>query len=126
MSEVEFGDPCLRQVRLAREFELHGVAFVKNYEKTVGFTFYSQSLDSLSLTMDDLIQAKTVYDFFKKAFKESLATQPSMYKGFSNLNAEWILKTESKETLLKKIEQVMGIEWEKDFGIILSVHEKKK
>ena len=126
MSDVEFGDPHVHQVRLARKCELDGVAFVKNYEKTVGFTFYSQSVGSLSLTMEDLIQAKKVSDFFKDLFKESSATQPTMCKAGSELHAEWILKTENKEALLKKIEQVMGIEWRKDFDIILSVHKKEE
>lgn len=126
LSEVEFGDPHLHQVRLARKYELNGVAFVKNYEKTVGFTFYSQSVGSLSLTMEDLIQAKKVYDFFKELFKECLAAQPSMCKAGSNLNVEWSLKTENKEALLKKIEQVMGIEWRKDFDIILYVHKNEE
>lgn len=126
MSEVEFGDPHLHQVRLARKHELNGVAFVKNYEKTVGLTFYSQSVGSLSLTMEDLVQAKKVYDFFKELFKECLAAQPSMCKAGSNLNVEWNLETENKEALLKKIERVMSIEWRKDFDIILSAHKKEE
>ena len=125
MSEVEFGDPYLHQVSLARKYELKGVAFVKNYEKTVGFTFYSQSVGSLRLTMEDLIQAKKVYDFFKELFKESLIGQPSMSKGL-DLNVEWSLKTENREVLLKKIEQTIGVEWRNAFDTIFSAHEKKE
>jgi hypothetical protein len=76
--------------------------------------------------MEDLIQAKKVYDFFKELFKESLAGQPSMSKGFSDLNVEWSLKTENREALLKKIGQTMGIEWRKTFDTIFSAHEKKE
>lgn len=111
---------------LVRKYELNGVAFVRDYEKTVGFTFYSQKTGSLSLTMDDLVQAKKAYDFFKELFKESLAGPPSMSKGLSDLNVEWNLKTENREALLKKIEQTMGFEWRKAFDIIFSAHGKKE
>ena len=76
--------------------------------------------------MEDLVQAKKLYDLFKELFKESLTTQPSMSKGLplSTLDVEWSLKTENKEALLKKIDQVMGVEWRKAFNTILSAHEK--
>ena len=124
LREVEFGDPRLRKVSLVKKYELDGVAFVKDYEKTVGFTFYSQSTGSLSLTMEDLFQAKKAYDFFKELFKEFLDGQPYMSKSFSNLNVEWNLKKENKEDMLKKIEQAMGVDWRNSFNTIFSVHEK--
>jgi hypothetical protein len=58
LREVEFGDPDLREVRLAIKCELDGVAFIKGHENTVKFTFYSQVTGSLSLTMKDLVQAQ--------------------------------------------------------------------
>ena len=122
--EIEFGDPCLRKVRLARKYELNGLAFVKDFEKTVGFTFYSQITSSLSMTIDDLFQAKKVYDFFKNLFQDFIDNQPRMSKSLLNLNVEWKLKKENKEDLLKKIEQAMGVNWKNAFDTIFSAHEK--
>ena len=126
LREVEFGDPCLHMTSLVRKYELKGVAFVRDCEKTVGFTFYSHRTGDLGLTMDDLVQAKKAYDFFKELFKESLACQPSMSKGLSDLNVEWSLKIENREVLLKKIEQCMGVEWRTAFNTVFSAHEKGK
>lgn len=124
MYTIDFGDPCLRKVRLARKCELDGVAFVKDFEKTVGFTFYSPFTSSLRMTIDDLFQAKKVYDFFNNLFKNFLDNQPNMSKSLLNLNVEWKLKTENKEDLLKKIEQSMGVNWKNAFDTVFSVHEK--
>jgi hypothetical protein len=122
--KIEFGDPCLRKVRLARKYELDGVAFVKDFEKTVGFTFYSQITSILSMELDDLFQAKKVYDFFKTLFKDFLDDQPNMGKSLQHLHVEWKLKTENKDELLKKLEQTMGVNWKNAFDTIFSVHEK--
>jgi hypothetical protein len=35
LPEIEFCNPHLRKVRRVIEYELHGIAFVKGYEKTV-------------------------------------------------------------------------------------------
>lgn len=124
MNEIYFGDPCLRKVRLAKKYELDGVAFVEDFEKTVGFTFYSQITRSLSMTIDDLFQAKKVYDFFKELFQDFIDNQPRMSKSLLNLNVEWTLKEESKEDLLIKIEQAMGVNWKNAFDKIFSAHDK--
>ena len=73
LCEIKFGDPSLHEVRLVRKYELDGVAFIKDIAKPVGFTFYSQTIGSLDLTMEALEAAQKLYVFFKDLFKEPLA-----------------------------------------------------
>jgi len=123
LREVEFDDPSMRNVSLARRHELEGVAFVKDYVKTVRFTFYSQSKSSLSLIMEDFVQAKMVYDFFKELFEEFFS-QSRKSKSLLGIIVEWNWKTKDKENALLKIEQTMGIDWRNAFETIFYVHEK--
>ena len=122
MHEIEFGNPNLHHARFARQYGLDSVAFVKGYEKTVAFQFFSQVKGDLNLQIEDLFQSKKICDFFKELFNESLATKPSMSKSISHLYVRYILKTENKEVLLQKIEMSMGVEWRKAFDSILSAH----
>jgi hypothetical protein len=123
-NSIIFGDPDLRGVSLVRKYELNGVAFVKEYEKTVGFTFYSQCKDDLRLEMEDMYQAHWVYAFFKDVFKESFSNQPSMTKaGMMGLYAEFKLKAESRESLLTNINRTMGVHWQNAFSAIFSAHD---
>ena len=120
LSEVKFGDPNLHEVRLARKYELDGVAFIM--EKPIGFTFYLQCTGSLSIVMEALEQSKRLYNFFKELFKEPLAPMKKDSL-LSTLNVELSLKTENNEVLLQRIENSMGSEWRKAFDTIISAHE---
>jgi hypothetical protein len=121
MCKIKFGDPNLHSVRLSRKYELDGIAFIKGFEKPIGFTFYSPSRGNLDLTMEALEQAENLYIFFKQRFKVPFA--PMRKDSSSRLNVELELKTEDKEEVLQEIEKNMSVEWRKVFNTILSVHE---
>jgi len=123
LCEIKFGDPNLHEVRLARKYELDGVAFIKGIEKPVGFTFYSQYVGNLNLKMEALEQAMKLYCFFKELFEEPLAPMKKDSL-LSSLNVEWRLKIENKEAVLQKIEKSMGVEWRKAFDNMFSAQEK--
>jgi DUF917 family protein len=69
LSGIEFGKPYLQAVRLVRKYELEGVAFVEDYDKTVSFTFHSAHLGNLNLMIENLYQAREVYHFFRNLSK---------------------------------------------------------
>ena len=123
MPKVEFGKPYLRTVRLVRKHELIGVAFVEGYEKTVSFTFYSGHSENLSLEMEDLYQAKYVYDYLRSLFRNCADDESGMRKSLG-LFVEWTVKKAKQEAVLSKIENTMGTDWRDGFRTILSVYEK--
>jgi hypothetical protein len=123
MPKVDLGKPYLRTVRLVRKYELAGVAFVEGYEKTVSFTFHSGSPEKLSLQMEDLYQAKYVYDYFRSLFKNCADEESGMQKSLG-LFVEWTVTKAKQETTLSKIENAIGADWRDAFRTILSVYEK--
>lgn len=101
MSKIEFSEPHLRRVRRVIEYELDGVAFIEGYEKTVKITFEcGYSPTNLRLTMEDLYQAKEVYNFFKTLFRDYSKKGGGMTKTILGLYAEWDI-AEEKAGFLK-------------------------
>lgn len=126
MPEIEFSNPHLRKVRRVIEYELHGVAFVKGYEKTVGFTFECQSAKNWRLIFEDLYQAKDVYYFFRNLFKNCLDEDLGMQKSFSTLYTEWMITERHLQEVLDRIEKAMGSNWRDAFKTLITVYEKQK
>jgi hypothetical protein len=119
VSKIKFGAPCLREVRLVRKYELEGVAFVEGYEKAVSFTFHSGHSGNLSLRIEDVCQAKEVYDFFRE-----LLGKAGMNKSIGWLFVEWNVSGKNREAILLNIEKSMSTEWKNAFRTILSVYDK--
>lgn len=125
LSKVEFGKPHLQGVRRVQKYELHGVAFVKGYEKTVGFTFASHYWRNCILKMDDLYQSKEVYKFFSNLLEGYSERESGLRKhSFDSLCSEWTLTEGKVQEVLSRIEKAIGTDWKKAFKTILFVHEK--
>lgn len=123
MSDIQFGEPRLRRVRRVIEYELDGVAFVKESEKTVGFTFECGYI-TWRLKMEDLYQARDVWRFFDKLLEGCFESKSGLWKSFSTLHAEWILLEEKIQEVLNRIEKVMGVAWKDAFKTLISVWKK--
>lgn len=123
MPKIEFGEPHLRGVKRVIKYELDGVAFVEGYEKTVGFTFECCSRKNWRLVMEDLYQAKDVYNFFRNLFKECSEKEYGVQKSLT-LYAEWDVVEGRMQELLDKIEKTMGSNWKNAFKTLISVYER--
>lgn len=102
LSKIEFSEPRLRRVRRVIEYELDGVAFIEGYEKTVKITFECHSPTNLRLTMEDLYQAKEVYNFFKTLFRDYSKKSGGMTKTILGLYVEWNMAEEKLQGMLDK------------------------
>jgi len=125
LSKIDFGKPYLQRVKLVRKYELKGVAFVEGYDKTVSFIFYSAHSGNLSLAIEDLYQAKYIYDFFRKLFKEYANEETGMIKTGLWLSVEWNITKANQKVALLKIEKTMGSDWKIALRTIMSVYEKR-
>lgn len=119
MHKIDFGKPYLRIVHLVRKYELDGVAFVEGFDKTVGFTFYSQTSSNLNLELADQYQSRYVYLFFVELFKEYAKTESGLSR---YMHVDWEL-TGEKEIILTKIEEKMNSDWKKAFATLFSAHK---
>jgi len=125
LRDIEFGEPQLRRVRRVIKYELDGVAFVKGYEKTIGFTFEcSYSGKNWRLKMEDLYQAKELYQFFNKLLENCLESNSGLSKFYSTLHAEWVISEGKIQEALNRIERVMGVAWKDAFKTLISVWER--
>jgi hypothetical protein len=109
---------------LVREYESDDVAFVEGYDKTVGFTFHSGYLGNLSLKIENVHQAKDVYDFFGNLFRDHTDEESGMSKSLSRLYGDWDIAKAKIEEVLLRIEKAMGSDWKDAFRTIISVYEK--
>ena len=124
MSKIQFGKPYLQIVRRVQKYELHGVAFVEGFEKTVGLTFECHYRRNCMLTTDDLYQAKEVYRFFSDLLKGYSEKKSGLRKGYLGLFMDWTIVEGKVDEALDIIEKAMGSDWKQAFQTILSVHEK--
>lgn len=113
MTKIHFGDPSLRTVRRVCRYELHGVAFVEEYDKTVWFSFEFH-VGMLSLRMEDAYPAKEVYYFFKKLFDRYSSETEGLTKGLG-LYTSWNMKEEMLKETVNEIEKVLGNKWKEVF-----------
>jgi hypothetical protein len=124
LPKIEFGEPHLRKVKRVIEYELDGVAFIEGYEKTMGFTFEcGYSPTNIRLTMDDLYQAKELYNFFKNFFNDYSKKSEGMTKTFSSLRTEWDIEEAKLQDMLDKVSEIMGDKWKNAFRTIVSVYK---
>lgn len=123
MPKIEFSEPHLRKVKRVIEYELDGVAFIEGYEKTVGFTIEcGYSPTNLRLKMEDLYQAKEVYNFFKNLLKNYSKESKGITKTLSRLYTEWYIDKEKLRDMLDKVSEIMGDKWKGAFTTIVSVY----
>jgi hypothetical protein len=122
LPKIEFGYPRLYSVKRKRKWMLEGVAFVEGFDKAVGFVFHSGHSGNLSLELEDLYQAKDVYNFFK-GFLIDISFESGLSKSFSKLYSEWN-GVDDREEILQRIEKAMGSNWSNAFLTILSVYDK--
>ena len=115
----------MRRVKRVQEYELHGVAFVEGYEKSVGFAFECPSRGKCELTMEDLYQANEVYKLFRKLFDDYSKERLGLQKSLSALVAEWNIAEGQMRGILDRIEKAMGTDWKEAFKTIIYVHKNK-
>jgi hypothetical protein len=124
LSKIDFGKPYLQRVKLVRAYELNGVVFVEGYDKPVGFTFHSAYSGNVTLIIENVYQARDVYYFFRKLFKDCTNQESGLSKSVLGLSVNWDMVKAKKDEALLKIEKAMGSDWKDAFGTILSVYEK--
>lgn len=122
MPKIEFGKPHLRTVKRVQKFELKGVAFVKGYEKAVGFTFECGYVNYCKMKIDTLYQANEVYKFFSTLFK-NCSEETGMQKSNSTLSVEWNIADGRLQEVLDRIETAMGTDWKESFKTIFFVYK---
>lgn len=124
LPKIEFSEPHIRKVKRVIEYELDGVAFIEADQKTVRFTFEcGYSPTNVRLTMEDLYQAKELYNFFKNLFKDYSKESKGMTKTLRGLYTEWEIAEEKLQDMLDKIGEIMSDKWEEAFRTIVSVYK---
>jgi len=122
MPKIEFSEPHLRRVRRVIQYELEGVAFIEGCEKTVRFVLEcGYSATNLRLTMEDMYQAKELYNFFKNLLRDYLKETKGMTKTLSGLYTEWEIAEEKLQDMLDNVGEAMGNKWKESLRTIISV-----
>ena len=86
--------------------------------------FIQDNLGNLSLKIEDVHQAKDVYDFFGNLFRDHTDEESGMSKSLSRLYGDWDIAKAKIEEVLLRIEKAMGSDWKDAFRTIISVYEK--
>lgn len=112
MAKITFGEPSFVSVKRVVEFELHGVAFIEGYEKSVGFQIESLGEYTRFMIEDMGVPSKEVYDFFNAILKPRCESHEGLRKSLGTLYTEWRMPKDHLQEMISRLGKAMGSEWQ--------------
>jgi len=112
VARITFGEPSFVSVKRVIEFELHGVAFIEGYERSVGFEIESLG-EEARLGIEDMgIASKEMYDFFNATLKPLCKSHEGLRKSLGTLCTGWSIPKDHLEEMISKLGEAMGSGWQ--------------